>query len=208
MNQKHQEIALALEPLVTLFNELNEKKMALYAEALEKFDIATIKKSVLKVRDKWDRVSFPPPGVIVQECERIDEKPGHRSIHEPMQWEDRDQRIRASANEYWINFTRVSSTYAEATADSWDRWLSDYVKEVAHVQAQLIYTASNLAIRWTLIQPGALKGDEIWKFQKDFIKEQKRIAATGSIDVAIPTGKIDEWRRMGSIIASRRGMAA
>lgn len=207
--QKHHEIAIELAPLVTLFNELSEPKMALYCKALETYDIAVIRVAVGKVQKKWDRVSFPPPGVIVQECEK--QGVGAKKIlHIDNPWEKRDRENLEAANNYFFGWRTTSTIFAQAVTEGWDYLLMKYVKAVASLQAQILNPPpyGKIAVEWHRMEPQPAPGLNMDKWRKDFLSEQVRDARNrGSIEVALPTGKIHEWQTVAMLEGMKKKAA-
>lgn len=212
MSQKDFEILIELNPLETLFTQLSDEKKALYVEDLRPFSIAVIRDAVKKVRSKWDRVSFPPPGALVTECNVIAGKGGATGIAQSdgsAPWEKREKDIATATAEYVTRFMSISQIAAEARAGNYDDFLYHYVRGVAHVQAQLLHPRpdNRFCVSWHYIEPsdGDRAEKEKWRWQ--FTRDCFEIAKRGIIDVAIPTGKIEQWRDIATFMERQQGVA-
>jgi hypothetical protein len=98
------------------------------------------------------------------------------------------------ALDYTRNFLISNSLGAQSRAEGWEYSLREYVEAVADIQA-------NLMNQWrggfrsrgngSVVFHRDLTDQERWIWWE----EQRAIAKTGSIDVGVPTGKIEEFRR-------------
>jgi hypothetical protein len=197
MSQKNTEIMNAFKPLETLWTPLTDEKYAIYCKHLQDYDIAVIQQAVELVAKKWDRLSFPPVGVIVAQCDALKTpaKTAGAWVFDGLNpWEKLDKDIKRMVDEYLAQF--MHNTIAdEARAGGWDHYLRKYVMIVAGAQAQLICkTPWGFSYSHEIIPEGLSAADtDTWLY--GFTQDTKRQAATGFIEVAIPTGKILEWRQ-------------
>lgn len=90
---------------------------------------------------------------------------------------------------------KSSPLFIEAEAHKWDLPLMLYAMAVADVQAQMLAPNANGWIGWNGPEIfGA--GEKIDDGNKRlFFAEQSRLTQYGHIDVAIPTGMIERWKK-------------
>lgn len=115
-----------------------------------------------------------------------------RSIQENP-WEVRERQINSLVSDYMQNFI-FSQTWHEAVSGKWDLDLSRYVREVARVQAKMI-VAPDRDIGW---DGQAIFGstEQITDaLRKGFFGDCRRQAQQGFIDVGIPMGMIEKWKK-------------
>lgn len=199
MSQKDFEILTTLKPLETLWSPLGEEKAVEYCKHLQKFGIDVLRKAVDRVAGKWDRMSFPPVGVIVEAANFVSGTgtPGTIAPGGAFPWVKREADRKALVTEYLEKYMRDSATAAQAREEKWDHHLRHYVAQVASVQAQLIHATPDrsFGLSWYIVAPDGLNSQEIEKFQYGFRKDMQRQADTGTIDVAIPLNKIEQWQQ-------------
>lgn len=194
-SQKDTEILIELRPLETLFSSLSDEKATEYCKHLQAFAIGVIRQAVDKAAKKWDRVSFPPVGFLVERCEEVTGGPRGIMSGEVYPWLKRDADIARSVSEYVANFFRISTIARDAEAAGFEHYLRAYLRAAAYVQAQIIHKKPNgVIVDWKTIEPENI-GGEAAKWRSGWLKDAKHFAAKGSIDVAIPTNKIEEWKQ-------------
>lgn len=112
----------------------------------------------------------------------------------PCEWKLRNDKRGRLIDEYIKNFIAASSIWSEAMRDGWDMELRDYLYCVANVQAQFIVGEQNIGYSSMGIWGAGnkIQDNEV----SQFLHGQKRQAQTGFIDVAIPTGRIADWKSM------------
>ena len=106
-------------------------------------------------------------------------------------WEARDREIAEKVKSYMTQFQHTD-LHRQSAAEGWTRDLEAYVREAAFIQAQLIAGVSNVQFT-NLVVPtaGYTSAREAFQAWRHGINEQ---VMAGRIDVAVPTGKIQEWR--------------
>lgn len=91
---------------------------------------------------------------------------------------------------YLSEFMTVSTIWVEATREGWDHYLREFLYAVADVQAQMIIGEKNIGWNGPKIF-GAQLDDAVIK---NFMADQNKQALAGYIDVAIPVGRIADWK--------------
>ena len=195
MSQKRYQIIVELKPLEVAFGQMTDEKRGLYATHLEKFSLEAIRSAIDKVIGTWSDTWMPPPGAIAKECVENGAGTGIASPVDNYPWFVISRKQREASHTYVMNFVTTSDIIRSAELDQIYDDVYHYVKAVADVQAALIYPQvnGNFGIEWRLIEPQINRPENIEQWRWGFIENCKRQAATGYIDVAIPTSKWDEW---------------
>lgn len=195
---------IELKPLETLFSKISDEKIPIYCKQLKQFDISVIRLAVDRVCGKWDRLSFPPPGVIVTECSAVAGKGARGAMTQDgtMPHEKRQHDISTLVSDYIQRFKTNSSILTECKANETDDSLMRYVREVACIQAQIInrHPDGRIALSWCLLEPEE-KPENIEKWRWQFLRDCSDQARKGVIDVSIPTGKLREWSTLARLNA-------
>lgn len=167
-----------------------------FVDDLAKFNENTLKSAMQKLRNEQKRK--PTLAHVIEACRMLsDTGNGHRRsgvFDEKTPWKERDENRRKSIEAYIDGFKFGSSLYGEAQREGWTSPLLEYIAAVAKVQAQMIIPASN-GISWDhgpIFGYGTVVNDDM---RNQFFADQRRQAQTGSIEVSIPTGKIDIWKK-------------
>lgn len=123
-------------------------------------------------------------------------------VRNPNHWEINATTIRRQVQEYMARWLK-SSMHNEAVAGRYDLGLMRYVRSVAEYQAQLIVGQQNVGYEGIVIF-GSRRGKTDYAMaRKEWLDEQRRIAAGGSIDVQIPAWRLDEIKSMADFARDR-----
>ena len=120
---------------------------------------------------------------------------------QPNIWEVRDRAIEKRVSEYMAGFS-YRDLASEASRGGWDLDLLYYVRHVATIQAQIIEGAQ------VGYNSGVLFGYGSGIDKRDvsaWLDDQRKLCADGTIDIRIPTKRIDAWKSMNEW---RKGKAA
>lgn len=114
-------------------------------------------------------------------------------------WKVKERQYRKLIEDYIAGF-RYSNIWLEALTEGWDLDLWRYVHSIASVQSAMI-TGSSVGWSGGDIFGYAIAITDIEK--KIFLDNQNRQAQTGTINVAIPTGKISNWKKYATEIKQK-----
>lgn len=118
----------------------------------------------------------------------------------PNIWEVRDAERLSLLSDYIASYKNHAQLYRQAVAEKWDRYLIKYVSAVADIQAQAIAGVKNIGWDGVAIFPLGVNKNKAHAF----LQEQYRIADSGMIDVAIPTGLITHWKEFSDFVNLRK----
>lgn len=185
-----------IQPLSKLYNKnLNDEQMAAYVEDLAIYRAETLEISQKEIRR--DSKYFPTIAQSIEACDKVQNIPKSTSQYSlgkaKYPWEIREDSKNKLVADYLAWFKNTSQICREAVAGKWDFELLNYVIAVAEIQAQMILNFPHIGWQSPVIFG---YGTAITKeMHSSFFAEQRRIAAFGDIDVAIPTGRIENWKR-------------
>lgn len=164
-----------------------------YVRTLAKFDENALRKAMTKMIEEHKRK--PTLAHIIDACK--EQKSSGSSISDPNNpnhpWVQVQKQVDKLVDDYLAQYKNISQLWRDAVRERWELDLERYIRAVAEIQAAMIVGQKNYG--W--------KGPEILGIntiitsadKHHFFQEQKRIAAGGSIDVGIPTNRVDDWRR-------------
>lgn len=180
-----------IEPIKRHWNaEFDPDTISDFVDDLARYPEPVLKKAIEHARQTNKR--RPTLAHIVEACEKVKSPPergSNPSVKQP--WDERDEKRNQLVIDYVSNYIAVSQLWFEAKREGWDADLMRYITAVAWVQAQMIIPGGR-GIGWSgnIIFSHTPKDQEI----RQFMDDQKRQAETGVVSVAIPTGKITEWK--------------
>lgn len=173
--------------------EFDAETVADYVDDLCHFSTDTLKAAMQKIRAEQKRK--PTIAHIAEACKHIKPISAHpsKSVNDPsMPWVQKQQAIQDLVDAYLQQFRNISTIYSESQREGWDLDLMRYVSGIAMIQASMINKASHYG--WSSIDIFGAGAEMKPEAVKVFFSEQRRQADTGSIDVSIPTGRINDWR--------------
>ena len=112
-------------------------------------------------------------------------------------WELDDKEHKRLVGDYLRNRIKNSQLWYQAIDGGWSTSLYRYVYSVADIQAQRMLGIKNIGYSTVEIFGAGAKIDE-GKI-KSFLDRQCAIADGGIIDVAIPTERIESWKKQGKM---------
>lgn len=192
-----------LTPLSELYGELAPEQEAHYLEALKSATDTELKETFIYLRDNYDYAKFPKiPDV--QKARKIVAAPRAGAMisrdftQRKQPWDLRQERHDAAVKAYAESFCS-SALYAQGSREGWCWPLEDYVKAVASVQMNLIIAQGekhNWGYDSVKIFGISSSNHPVRKHREaEFWRTCKEQAATGRIEVTVPSYRIDDWRR-------------
>lgn len=191
-----------INPLSKIFSKsLNDEMTAAYVEDLGEYSPKELDRAVLSIRRSLKY--FPVIASAIEHCDdarrQMNYRPKADNQNSVLPSAEREERARVLVAEYLHSFKYSSGYYSEALSGGWSRDLLEFVEAVAWIQAQRI--VGQKSIGWN--------GGKIFGYGKSvspeearvFLDEQYRQADSGSIDVGIPTGRIEDFKKNPSKIA-------
>lgn len=180
-----------------LYGKLTAEKEVHYLESLKSWTDGDLKETFSWIRDSFEGRYWP----TINELHKARKASrgslglsGNRAGDFEQPWEKREREIRTMVNLYIEGF-KQSTLHSQAMAQRWDLQLLDYVKSVAHVQAQMI-VASNNGIGWDsrIFSYDQLRDLNFDALRRAWFDQQRQAVAAGRIDVTIPADMIEQWR--------------
>jgi hypothetical protein len=169
-----------------------------YYDALAGYDRDTLHRAWQKVRAEHEYNVWPTPAKLVQAAELCLPRP-----RPPSETEQKRQRAWERAEAYADQFMKRRQLAKVARRDGWAGELRGYVQAAAWVQAQLMegLEKEGISLPSELSRAGSYRSS-----REALVACQEAFAgpvAAGEIDVQVPTGHIEQWKRQA---AERRPM--
>lgn len=121
-------------------------------------------------------------------------------VKQPNSWELLDKQHEKMVSDYMARYRETSTVWLQAVKEGWDLPLWRHVYAVADVQAQLILDMKNLGWNgWDIFATHKITPE----MKKAFFGEMRWQAATGEIDVGVPTDVIEYCKRFTDLIRKR-----
>lgn len=187
-----------LDPLQKIYSkQMSDYLITAYVEDLADYSVHDLTIAAKEIRR--ERKYMPSIADAIEACEKAKRmKNTNRSSTKPEDyknpWDERREIIEKNVAAYMEHFQNTHPIYYEALSGGWEIPLARFVHAVAMVQAQMIEKIPN-GIGW--------HGGEIFGYgatttpeeARVWLDEQWQIADRGYIDVGIPTGRMEEFKR-------------
>jgi len=108
----------------------------------------------------------------------------------PDPWVEKQKRCDKMVNDYISQFKK-SMLWLEAVRDGWDLHLFRYLYSAASLQSQLINGLNAGFDKTSVFGAGSIDDEDIYHWKN----RQRSQAEMGFIDISVPTGIIEEWKR-------------
>lgn len=181
-----------ITPLSKIFNKnLNEAQIEAFVEDLSRFTKPELLGSQLIIRRK--NKYFPIISEAINACESLREREQRDSrSFSKNPYQESDKNRQKLIAEYLVKF-KASSLWFQAASEGWGLELWRYVYAVADVQAQMVLGMKNIG--WSLIDIFGVNYQLTTDGEKAvWFKTQREQSGYLGIDVAVPAGRISEWK--------------